>query len=181
MPSLDILQLQRIMETEEWQGAYHTFYESGTFLADTTLAMRNYFDNIVSVEINEPLYMRAITTIFNSGAQNIHHYLGDSSKIMADILEPFQHPIVFFLDGHWSGGITGRGEKDCPLLDELEIIARRKFADIVIIDDLHLFGTKVNEDWSGVTRKSVISAIGENRVLKVSETDGRLCVFLKGA
>ena len=45
---------------------------------------------------------------------------------------------MFWLDGHWSGGMTAGSDDECPLLDELETIKHRH-NDIIMMDDACLF------------------------------------------
>ena len=50
--------------------------------------------------------------------------------------------INFWLDGHYSAGKTFKGEKDCPIEDELNAIEENleNFAKIsILIDDIRLF------------------------------------------
>ena len=51
---------------------------------------------------------------------------------------PANMVIVFWLDGHWSGGVTAGEDDECPLLDELGAIKHRR-GDIIMIDDARLF------------------------------------------
>jgi hypothetical protein len=47
---------------------------------------------------------------------------------------------VFWLDGHYSGGATGRGPEDTPIRRELEhIAAAGRVWDVVLIDDARCF------------------------------------------
>lgn len=44
------------------------------------------------------------------------------------------------MDGHYSDGITARGEKDCPIYEELEAILGEKPMDhVLLIDDARCF------------------------------------------
>lgn len=53
---------------------------------------------------------------------------------------PASAPTLFYLDGHWSSGVTGRGASDCPIIPELDaIFARGNHDDVVLIDDARLF------------------------------------------
>lgn len=50
-------------------------------------------------------------------------------------------PVLFWLDGHYSGGDTACGVEDCPIVRELRIIAaRNEPGDVILIDDARLFG-----------------------------------------
>ena len=50
-------------------------------------------------------------------------------------------PAVFWLDGHYSAGFTARGEKDSPILEELEhILAAPNRGHVILIDDARCFG-----------------------------------------
>ena len=88
---------------------------------------------------------------------------GDSSTKLLELLPNIKGKSIFFLDGHWSGGVTARGNKDCPLYEELEsIINFHKDACIVIIDDARLFETKNKCDWSEISEKRILE-ITQNR------------------
>ena len=65
-----------------------------------------------------------------------------SRNILPLVLKNIHEPAVIFLDAHYSGGSTARGDTDTPLLDELEIVRERAYDDIIIIDDTWAFGKK---------------------------------------
>ena len=46
---------------------------------------------------------------------------------------------IFWLDGHYSGGITALGNKECPVLEELETILKSHIQHVILIDDARLF------------------------------------------
>jgi hypothetical protein len=59
---------------------------------------------------------------------------------MHDIIEKVNHPAIFWLDGHYSGDITAKGDKECPILEELAaIFSGEKHDHILLIDDARLF------------------------------------------
>lgn len=61
---------------------------------------------------------------------------------MAQILDSGTTTINFWLDGHYSEGITHRGPVDTPIIKELEIISdfMDKFFSVnIFIDDFRLF------------------------------------------
>ena len=79
----------------------------------------------------------------NYKGEKINFYLGDSLKILGEILINIEGDSLIFLDGHCSNKITGIGEKFCFLFEELDhIISNHKGEAIIIIDDFRLFGTR---------------------------------------
>jgi hypothetical protein len=56
--------------------------------------------------------------------------------------------VNFWLDGHYSGGITHQGPTDCPICAELEAIEKNlsHFAAVtVLIDDIRCFDPSIPE------------------------------------
>jgi hypothetical protein len=50
-------------------------------------------------------------------------------------------PCLFWLDGHFSAGVTARGDVDTPIVAELDsVLGRSGWNDVVLIDDARLFG-----------------------------------------
>jgi hypothetical protein len=65
---------------------------------------------------------------------------GDSGKVLPNILLEVNEPVIFWLDGHYSAGITAKGEKECPIFEELDaIFSSKKFNHILLIDDARCF------------------------------------------
>ena len=56
-----------------------------------------------------------------------------------EITDQINEPVVFWLDAHFSSGITSEGTSETPILNELKLILERLFADEIFIDDAHLF------------------------------------------
>jgi hypothetical protein len=57
------------------------------------------------------------------------------------LLHGLHEPALFWLDGHYSGGNTGKGEKDTPIMAELATIYASDIPHVVLIDDARCFGT----------------------------------------
>ena len=61
--------------------------------------------------------------------------------MLPEIIKNMIDPTIFWLDGHYSCGITAKGDVDVPLLEELIAInVLFKGSAILIIDDYRLFG-----------------------------------------
>ena len=59
---------------------------------------------------------------------------------MPEILSQIEEPCLFWLDGHYSEGITAKGEKETPILEELKHIFNHPIEDnIILIDDARCF------------------------------------------
>ncbi len=85
--------------------------------------------------------------------------------------------MYIFLDGHWSGGNTGRGDKDCPLYEEIENINNLfKYEAIIIIDDVRLFGinatNKGGENWGDINKETIINILS-SRISKFYYLDSQ--------
>lgn len=140
---------------------YGSFIETGTYLGDTIFCMEPLFNRLYTVEVKLELYN---VTKSKYRGNKIEFLLGDSSKVFMDILPTIDTDSIFFLDGHYSSGNTGKGEKDCPLIEELTAINTLfKKAGIIIIDDCRLFGqgplTNLAEDWTTISVSSIMKVM----------------------
>ena len=168
MPSLDYKLLENIKVEGKIEAIYPTFVETGTWQGGTIFQLEAHFDKLHTIEIKEDFYLSAKNKYHGN---KIDFHLGDSSEVLHELIPKLTSNTVFFLDGHWSSGATGRGAKDCPLVEEVEAInAKHNYAAIIIIDDCRLFGKgpnvegrKNNEDWSEIA-ESVLLDVVQNRL-----------------
>lgn len=113
--------------------------ETGTFYGDMVEAMKTHFSQIYSIELSEELYEKAKKK-FN-GTENITIIHGDSGVELEKLTGIIKKPALFWLDGHYSAGVTAKGDKDTPIYEELTHIFNanlRKY--VIIIDDAQCFG-----------------------------------------
>ena len=131
------------MAIEEYQKKFDLklLVETGTYLGDMVEAQRNHFENIYSVELSKKLFQRATKRFKVYSHINILN--GDSGVVLNKLIQEIDKPALFWLDGHYSEGITAKGAKECPVLEELEAIQKSNFYHIILIDDARLFnGTR---------------------------------------
>ena len=157
MPSLTLQQLDEIQSIYSYN-INQSFIETGTYMGATIDNLKDFFENIYTIELNKNLFLYSKKKFQNNN--NIKCIQGNSSEQLELILNNHNQDTIFFLDGHWSGGETSKGPEDVPLLKELQIINKYfKNRGIIIIDDLRLFGTNNNEDWTNITKKNILSSI----------------------
>lgn len=92
--------------------------ETGTCLGDTSAACSDSFDEIHTIELSDTLYKKVSERF--AGINKIHCYHGDSAKILPDILAKInkeENFLIFWLDAHYSRGITAKGDVETPIIE----------------------------------------------------------------
>jgi hypothetical protein len=127
------------MAIDEYQKKFNTkiLVETGTYLGDMVEAQRDRFEKIYSVELSKKLFQRAVKRFKSYSHINILN--GDSGIVLNKILPEISSPALFWLDGHYSEGITAKGVKECPVVEELQAILKSDLYHIILIDDARLF------------------------------------------
>jgi hypothetical protein len=121
---------------------YHiaTLVETGTYLGDMVDAMKKDFKKIFSIELDVRLFKWSNKRFKRSG--HIAIIQGDSSEELKKLMSNLTEPAIFWLDGHYSDGITAKGDKDTPICEELDCILNSEIkGHIIIIDDARNFGS----------------------------------------
>lgn len=114
--------------------------ETGTLLGDMVEAMKNHFDQIYSIEISPELARKAKQRFADNSRISIIE--NDSAVALKSLVPEIREPALFWLDGHYSGGSTGKGDKDTPIMEELATIYASDIPHIVLIDDARCFGSE---------------------------------------
>jgi hypothetical protein len=136
-PSPHKLKQITITEYQKKYG-YTTLVETGTFMGDMVEAQKRNFKKIISVELSIDLFEKAKRRFKKD--KNITIMQGDSGKVLQRIIKDINEPIIFWLDGHYSHGITAKGDKECPIYEELDAIFSKNNLDhILLIDDARCF------------------------------------------
>jgi hypothetical protein len=112
--------------------------ETGTYLGDMVHAMRKSFARIVSFELDQKLAAEARKRF--AGDTRIEIIQGDSGKLLGDYIATINERCLFWLDGHYSGGITAKGALETPIKNELNsILSHPLEGHVILIDDARCF------------------------------------------
>lgn len=129
---------QLIIDEYRRKSGYSTLIETGTFLGDMVEVQSKNFKKIISIELGIELFEKAKKRF--EKVSHIQIVQGDSGKVLPGLLENNFEPVIFWLDGHYSAGVTAIGDKVCPIFEELDAIFNsRPFNHILLIDDARLF------------------------------------------
>lgn len=115
--------------------------ETGTYLGTTTDFLARKYPLVHTIEPAKLFYEKAKKTFHG---RNVNVILGSSEHVFPNLLPTLRGDLNFWLDGHYSSGMTFKGKTDCPIEDELPAISAnlRNFGKVcILIDDLRLFVT----------------------------------------
>lgn len=114
------------------------FIETGTYLGEMTDSVRDIFQTIHTIELDPMLFSTAEKRF--SGRENIRVWQGDSREVLGRLLMETSAPALFWLDAHYSGGITSMGIEETPIGREVRLILDWwKPGSVLLIDDARLF------------------------------------------
>ncbi len=113
------------------------FIETGTLFGRTALWAAEHFEQVITIEFSEAVYQE--TSQRYQHLKTIQFLFGDTRTQLRASLAQQTDPCLLWLDAHWSGGITYGSQDECPLLDELRIIAEHPHQHFILIDDARLF------------------------------------------
>jgi hypothetical protein len=134
--------------------AIRVFVETGTFKGATTKLAQEQFSVVHTIELDPVLHMTASTECAHPSTT---FHLGDTRDLLPKLAQEITEPVLWYLDAHWfkHPGVAGK-EKGLPLWDELRVLAARSYADVIVVDDVHDFGTaKPTPEWLDVTLERI--------------------------
>lgn len=117
-----------------------TWIETGTYLGDTTAQLSKNAKHVYSIEPEPKLFESAKKRFASKGNVTIVH--GTSEQQFPGVLEKVSGDVNFWLDGHYSAGLTFKGATDTPIAEELKAVGRslKKFGKVaVLVDDVSCF------------------------------------------
>jgi hypothetical protein len=141
------------------------FIETGTYKGDTVAAMKPVFNRVISIEVADEYYRKACKRFERDANVSIRH--GDCVSELPAVLAGLKEPAVFWLDGHYSGGATGKGVVEDPVLISIEQIRAHPVKEhVIFIDDARTFdGREGRQDLAEVLGK--LKEINARYVLRV--------------
>ena len=139
-------------------GCPAVFLESGTFHGKTTRWAVERFRQVRTIELHPLWHAEADRDM---GPLGVRCYHGNSAEWVPILAAEISEPVCWYLDAHFFHrkvkDVAGKAE-GLPLWDELSAIADRPFADIVIVDDVHCFGTdQPTPEWLDVSLEKIAS------------------------
>lgn len=133
------------------------------------VALQCDFEKIYSVDIDSK-YHAHCTNRFPEQIESkqLELFIGDSAKMLKNILDQIDEPATFWLDAHggWGGGGT-----ICPLIPELKQISEHHIkTHTILIDDRRMFG----KYWGvGLSEQDVIDLVKDiNEDYKIEYANG---------
>jgi hypothetical protein len=96
--------------------------------------------DVITIELDPTL--AALARRRFAGNRRVRLIEGDSGTRLPTVVGQLTRPALFYLDAHYSGPGTGKGEIDTPISAEIDLILQRAPAgSVVAIDDARCFGT----------------------------------------
>lgn len=124
------------------------FVETGTGTGTLTRLALEQFAVVYTIELSEALVEQYHPDLEAAGAKC---YAGDSAVIVSSLARAIQEPVFWYLDAHWFDGGPDVAYSELPLLKELEAIAGRTYADVVVVDDVNCFGHGPQPEWDAIS------------------------------
>lgn len=147
------------------------FIETGTYLGEGVMtALEAGFQDVYTIELSKSLYNDAVQKF--SKDTRVHLIRGDSSTCLWDVISKIENPITFWLDAHCSLGNTAKGDKMCPLIEEMAMISKHPIKKhTILVDDRRLLGSEYMEP----TEEDVVRALMKiNPLYEISYEDGSI-------
>ncbi len=124
---------------------YQVAVETGTYKGTSTRLLRELVGRVYTIESNLALYENARRALASD--PDVQVFLGSSPAVLPSILNSLNSCALFWLDAHWFPEIPAADDSQCPLLEELSILACWPFIgdSCVLIDDARMFSRPLEE------------------------------------
>lgn len=157
---------QNNIHTYRKEHGFTTLVETGTFMGDMVYAQLNNFKKIISIELSEDLHCQAVKRFEKN--DHVKILQGDSGVVLKELIKEIEEPTLFWLDGHYSAGVTAKGDKDTPVLEELRTILSSPYEHGILIDDARLFVGK--DDYPSIDELcAFVTRLSPDRMISVAD------------
>ncbi len=153
---------------------YEVAVETGTYEGASTRILRELVGPVYTIEANFGLYEKSRHALAND--PDIHVVFGSSPVVLPSILDSLDSCALFWLDAHWFPEVPEVTASQCPLLDELSILAKWPLIDgsCVLIDDARMFSKPLDKcyrpsDWPTFPEIVKIARFTPSTVMTVIE------------
>ncbi|AOX00753.1 hypothetical protein BJP34_16050 [Moorena producens PAL-8-15-08-1] len=133
----------------------NNFVETGTYYGATAKWASTIFNHVFTIENSVDIHTKVVNQY--SDIKNIDFIFGDSRTQLSKLTLKLKESTLFWLDAHWSGGLTYGQNDQCPLLEEIAIVNSLKTDVYLFIDDARLFLSPPQpphnfEQWPNITQ-----------------------------
>lgn len=131
--------IKQMVILDHFDHSFAAFVETGTYLGEMVEAMAPFFRRVHTIELSKELHRTTSSRLAH--VRNVCFHLGDSGEVLGDVIPQISGKILFWLDGHYSGGITAQGHTDTPILSELAHITQHPNVkeSVILVDDARCF------------------------------------------
>ena len=111
------------------------FIETGTYIGEgVQKALDSGFSQIYSIEIDPDRYNKCKEKF--KDFDNVEILLGDSGKVLPDLLNKINKRATFWIDAHYCADGAVIGDKWCPMKEEFDAIKNSKIKNhTILVDD----------------------------------------------
>jgi hypothetical protein len=114
------------------------FIETGTYMGEMIDAVLNTFSKIISIEFDPALAQRAKSKFSSYG--HVRILQGNSGQVLPSVISGINEPCLFWLDAHYSGGVTSQSDLKTPIAKELKVLLDHPCSNhVILIDDAREF------------------------------------------
>ena len=99
-----------------------TWVETGTYLGQGAAFLSQIARHVHTIEPSDECIRRSKSVL--QGLDNVTMHKGFSEDVLPGLLGTLSGNVCFWLDGHFSGGITTKSLLDTPIKSELREISR---------------------------------------------------------
>jgi hypothetical protein len=146
--------------------------ETGTYNGQSTLLLERLTGKVHTVESDPDLFRQAHETLkFHLGIQVLH---GESAEVLPRILAQLSQGALFWLDAHWFPSVPDLNNSQCPVLQELAILASWPWIQesCVLVDDAHMFSESLEDgyrksDWPSMDQVISACSFSASRVVRI--------------